>query len=107
MADEEPTEIEALAARAAALEREKDHAVTALQQSWRLIAHLRGLVARSFEEGFRARAPEAEEPWLIDWLGSDAKRELEALLPRPRGGPRTVAANDDRPDGGADGEGDG
>lgn len=52
-----------------------------------VLLQLKDLVPKAFEEGFRRRAPEQEEPWLIDWLQSDTKRRLEALMPRPPGGP--------------------
>jgi len=65
-----------------ALEDERDQAVHAVQELFRLVAHLRGLVARSFEEGFRARDPDSDEPWLIDWLASEARQELDRLVPR-------------------------
>lgn len=53
------------------------HALGALQ---RLTFALKELVPKAFEEGFRRRLPETEEPWLIDWLQSDTKRALEPLL---------------------------
>lgn len=53
------------------------HAVGALQ---RLTFALKELVPKAFEEGFRRRLPETEEPWLIDWLQSDTKRALEPLV---------------------------
>jgi hypothetical protein len=53
------------------------HAVSALQ---RLTFALKELVPRAFEEGFKRRVPDTEEPWLIDWLQSDTKRALEPLL---------------------------
>jgi hypothetical protein len=60
------------------------HAVGALQ---RLTFALKELVPKAFEEGFRMRAPDTEEPWLIDWLQSESRRALEPLLagmaPRP------------------------
>ena len=73
--------------RIAALEAELDrikHAVGALQ---RLAFALKELVPRAFEEGFRRRIPDTEEPWLVDWLQSDSKRALEPLVrgaPAPR-----------------------
>jgi len=54
-----------------------EHALLAMQ---RLVVALRELVPRAFEEGFRKRNPEIEEPWLVDWLGSDTKRVLEPLF---------------------------
>lgn len=48
-----------------------------------VIVHMKELVPKAFEEGFRRRMPEAEEPWLVDWLQSDVKRQLDTLLPRP------------------------
>lgn len=57
-----------------------EHALLAMQ---RLVVLLRELVPRAFEEGFRRRAP-GDEPWLVDWLTSDAKRALDPLFgPRP------------------------
>lgn len=66
--------------REAELERELDrarHAIAALQ---RLAFALKELVPRAFEEGFKRRVPEREEPWLVDWLQSDSKRALEPLV---------------------------
>lgn len=64
------------------------HAVAALQ---RLTFALKELVPRAFEEGFKRRLPDQEEPWLVDWLMSDTKRALEPLLAgrssAERGGP--------------------
>jgi len=70
-------------ARVQALETELDrarHAVIALQ---RLAFALKELVPRAFEEGFKRRLPDSDEPWLIDWLQSESKRALEPML---RGG---------------------
>lgn len=69
-----------LALLAAELDRAR-HAISALQ---RLAYALKELVPRAFEEGFNRRVPDAVEPWLVDWLQSDARRALEPLL---RGGP--------------------
>lgn len=84
MSDDQDNKIALLAAEldraAAELERAR-HAVGALQ---RLTIALKELVPRAFEEGFNRRMPDDVEPWLIDWLQSDAKRALEPLL---RGGP--------------------
>ena len=69
--------------RIAALEAELDrmkHAVGALQ---RLAFALKELVPRAFEEGFRRRIPDTEEPWLVDWLQSETKQRLETLVPKP------------------------
>ena len=70
-------------ARVAQLEAELDrerHARAALQ---RLAFALKELVPRAFEEGFKRRVPDTDEPWLIDWLQSESKRALEPML---RGG---------------------
>lgn len=67
----------------AALEAELDrarHTIAALQ---RLAFALKELVPRAFEEGFKARVPDGDEPWLIDWLQSESKRALEPMV---RGG---------------------
>lgn len=48
-----------------------------------VLVELKELVPKAFEEGFRRRAPEVEEPWLIDWLQSDVKKRLETIVPRP------------------------
>jgi hypothetical protein len=56
-----------------------EHALLAMQ---RLIVALRELVPKAFEEGFRKRNPEVEEPWLIDWLSSETKRALDPLFGR-------------------------
>lgn|GEM_PF-2367768 len=51
------------------------------------VVALRKLVPESFKEGFAKRVPDAEEPWLADWLTSDTKQQLEAMFqpapPRP------------------------
>ena len=62
--------------RIASLEAELDrmkHAVGALQ---RLAFALKELVPRAFEEGFKRRVPDTEEPWLVDWLQSETKQRL-------------------------------
>ena len=59
------------------------HAVGALQ---RLAFALKELVPKAFEEGFKRRVPDAEEPWLIDWLQSESKRALEPLVAAGRRG---------------------
>ena len=88
-------------ARLRRLEAELDrarHAVAALQ---RLAFALKELVPRAFEEGFRRRVPEREEPWLIDWLASESKRALEPLLPStriPRDPPGVHRDRDDPPE---------
>lgn len=70
------------------------HALGALQ---RLSFALKELVPRAFEEGFRRRVPDQEEPWLIDWLQSESRRALEPLLagapgPRPPASPPSPPA---------------
>jgi len=50
-----------------------------------VLLQVKDLVPKAFEEGFRRRAPDQEEPWLVDWLQSDTKRRLETLMPRPPG----------------------
>ena len=52
-----------------------------------VIVMLKDLVPKAFEEGFRRRLPDQEEPWLVDWLQSDTKLRLETLMPRPPGPP--------------------
>jgi len=66
-----------------ALEAELDRARHAVAAFQRLAFALKELVPRAFEEGFKARVPTTEEPWLIDWLQSESKRALEPML---RGG---------------------
>ncbi|MFO0744637.1 MAG: hypothetical protein U1F43_03050 [Myxococcota bacterium] len=56
-----------------------------------VIVGLKELVPKAFEEGFRSRMPDAPEPWLVDWLQSDAKKQLDIMLPRP---PRPEPAAD-------------
>ena len=48
-----------------------------------VIVALKDLVPKAFEEGFRRRAPDQEEPWLVDWLQSETKQRLETLVPKP------------------------
>lgn len=82
-ADGSPSDL-VTTARIAALEAELDrmkHAVGALQ---RLAFALKELVPRAFEEGFKRRVPDTDEPWLVDWLQSESKRALEPLLPSRR-----------------------
>jgi len=62
------------------LEQRLSRAMHALGAMQRLSFALKELVPRAFEEGFKRRVPDAEEPWLIDWLQSDTKRALEPLL---------------------------
>lgn len=62
------------------LEARLSRAMHALGAMQRLSFALKELVPKAFEEGFRRRLPETEEPWLIDWLQSDTKRALEPLL---------------------------
>jgi hypothetical protein len=62
----------ALQARCEALGHEK----AALAEQ---VATLRDLVGRAFAEGFRARVPDHDEPWLADWLLSSARTELAQL----------------------------
>ncbi len=50
-----------------------------------LVQTLRRMVGEAFEEGFRARVPDAEEPWLVDWLQSQSKLRLGEFFERPRG----------------------
>ncbi len=71
--------------RVAQLEAELDrerHTRAALQ---RLAFALNELVPRAFEEGFKRRVPDTDEPWLIDWLQSESKRALEPMLRGSRG----------------------
>ena len=67
-------ELEARLAKAAGLLVHLQHLVTVLDQ----------LVPKAFEEGFRRRHPEQEEPWLVDWLASETRAELHRILPRGR-----------------------
>ncbi|MBL8785434.1 MAG: hypothetical protein JNJ59_11065 [Deltaproteobacteria bacterium] len=69
-----------LEARVAALQAELDRAAHAFQAIKRLAMLMRELVPRAFEEGFRLRAPEVEEPWLVDWLQSETKRIYDAVI---------------------------
>ena len=73
-AKDDPAELEARLAKAAGLLVHLQHLVTVLDQ----------LVPKAFEEGFRRRSPEEEEPWLVDWLGSETRAELHRILPRGR-----------------------
>jgi hypothetical protein len=75
-------ELEARLAKAADLLVHLQHLVTVLDQ----------LVPKAFEEGFRRRHPEQEEPWLVDWLGSATRAELHRILPRGRASEGRVAA---------------
>jgi hypothetical protein len=85
MADDAPAPLEAVEAHLRRLPPEQLLAGLAhrLRHAEETVAALRGLVPKAFAEGFARRAPDAGEPWLIDWLTSQAKRELEALVPRP------------------------
>jgi hypothetical protein len=62
--------------RTSALEHENQH----LRE---LVQTLRRLVGTAFEEGFRARVPDSDEPWLVDWLQSQSKARLGELFERP------------------------
>lgn len=62
---------------------ERDHALRALEHLLPLLQQLRVLVGHAFEEGFRAAHPDPEEPWLVDWLQSRSKRQLDRLMARP------------------------
>lgn len=79
--------------KAAGLLLHLQHLVTVLDQ----------LVPKAFEEGFRRRQPEQEEPWLIDWLGSDTRAELHRILPRGRAAhaPDAHAADGGEPEAGS------
>jgi hypothetical protein len=68
--------LRSLRARVEALEHENAH----LHE---LVQTLRRLVGDAFEEGFRARAPDTEEPWLVDWLQSQSKARLAEHFARP------------------------
>lgn len=57
-----------------------EHTTLAMQ---RLVVLMKELVPKAFEEGFRKRNPDVEEPWLLDWLSSDTKRALEPLFRAP------------------------
>jgi len=70
----------ALEARVLALQAELDRAAHAFQAIKRLAMLMRELVPRAFEEGFRLRSPEVEEPWLVDWLQSETKRIYDAVI---------------------------
>ena len=48
------------------------------------VVALRSLVPEAFKEGFARRIPDSEEPWLADWLTSDTRVQLEALVPPPK-----------------------
>jgi hypothetical protein len=67
-------------ARIAALQAELDRAAHAFQAIKRLAMLLRELVPRAFEEGFKRRLPDVEEPWLVDWLQSETKRIYDAVI---------------------------
>lgn len=67
-------------ARIAALEQELDRARHAMGALQRLAFALKELVPRAFEEGFKRRVPDVEEPWLVDWLQSESKRALEPIV---------------------------
>lgn len=72
---------ETLEALRAELDRER-HARQALA---RLVILLREMVPGAFQEGFRMRQPEVEEPWLLDWLQSETKAALDPLFGPPPG----------------------
>lgn len=72
--------------RIAQLEAELDRERHARAALLRLAFALKELVPRAFEEGFKRRVPDTDEPWLIDWLQSESKRALEPLLQGSRGG---------------------
>lgn len=65
--------------RVSALEHEQAHLME-------LIAELRRLVGDAFQEGFKARVPGEDEPWLIDWLQSKSKSRVAELFDRPDDG---------------------
>jgi len=67
-------------ARIAALQAELDRAAHAFQAIKRLAMLMRELVPRAFEEGFKRRVPDVEEPWLVDWLQSETKRIYDAVI---------------------------
>ncbi|TNF30993.1 MAG: carbamoyl-phosphate synthase large subunit [Deltaproteobacteria bacterium] len=69
-----------LAERLRTVTGERDQARDQLGHAARVIEALRHLVGQAYEEGFRARLPESEEPWLVDWLQSGAKAELGRLV---------------------------
>ena len=69
-----------LAERLRTVKAERDQAREALGHAGRALDALRKLVSRAFEEGFRARQPDVDEPWLVDWLQSESKRELGHLV---------------------------
>jgi hypothetical protein len=69
--------LRSLRARVDALEHENAH----LRE---LVQTLRRMVGDAFEEGFRARVPDTEEPWLVDWLQSQSKSRLADYFERPR-----------------------
>ena len=45
------------------------------------VVALRSLVPEAFKEGFARRLPGSDEPWLADWLTSETRVQLEALVP--------------------------
>lgn len=49
-----------------------------------VLVELKSLVPKAFEEGFKRRVPDTEEPWLVDWLQSDTKARLETIAPKPK-----------------------
>lgn len=67
----------------AALKWKYDRAVQLAEHMRHVIVALKDLVPKAFEEGFRLRVPDTEEPWLIDWLQSETKRRLDVVMPRP------------------------
>lgn len=68
-----------LQARVSELEHENMH----LHE---LLREVRGLVGTAFAEGFSARAPDTDEPWLVDWLQSKTKSRLGELFTTPKEG---------------------
>jgi len=65
-----------LAERIRTITGERDQARDQLEHAGQLIDALRRLVGAAYEEGFKARVPDSDEPWLVDWLRSSAKGEL-------------------------------
>lgn len=53
------------------------------------LVELRTLVPEAFKEGFASRVPDTQEPWLADWLTSETRGRLEALIPPQRPAART------------------
>ena len=78
-----------LAERLRTVTGERDQAREQLGHAAQVIEALRHLVGKAFEEGFRARLPERDEPWLVDWLQSAAKTELGHVV-----APKVLAPED-------------